>query len=203
MNGKRSGVLEMSGEGSAARERLRSKRRLGFNSSSAPIASWAQAIMQRAATDLAMALRTAVLPFFPEAGWQCYAQRCFFRIEKVTLPAIFHGVAGGESSRRREGFEERDDVLDLGLVELGVKAHHVAQRREAAVVHVGRGACHVAQPRDAELAEVALLRLDVARAGGGGAPRVVVIATEQVVRARLQPLDAAVAPGIDAPRRDE
>ena len=70
-------------------------------------------------------------------------------------------------------------------------------------MHVGRGACHVAQPRDAEFAEVALLRLDVARAGGGGERRVVVIATEQVVRARLQPLDAAVAPGIDAPRRDE
>src|SRR5207302_9695646 len=117
MNGKRSGVLERSGEGSVAGERLRSKRRLGVNSSSsAPIASWAQAIMQRAATDLAMTLRTAVLPFFPEAGWQCYARRCFFRIEKVTLPAIFHGVAAGDSSRRREGFEERDDVLDLGLV---------------------------------------------------------------------------------------
>src|SRR5258708_5086594 len=36
-----------------------------------------------------------------------------------------------------------------------------------------------------------------------GACRVVVIAAEQVVRARLQPLDAAVAPGIDAPRRGE
>src|SRR5438105_14455036 len=90
MNGKRSGVLEMSGEGSAARERLRSKRRLGFNSSSsAPIASWAQAIMQRAVTDLAMALRTAVLPFFLRQDGNATRGVVSFALKKSRSPQSF------------------------------------------------------------------------------------------------------------------
>src|SRR5207247_8526351 len=56
----------------------------------------------------------------------------------------------GDSLRVCQRLQESDQVLDLGLVELGVKTYHVAQRREAAVVHVRRGARHVAQSRDAE-----------------------------------------------------
>src|SRR3989449_11256035 len=56
----------------------------------------------------------------------------------------------GDSLRVCQRLQESDQVFDLGLVELGVKAHRVAQRRETAVVHVRRGARHVAQPRDAE-----------------------------------------------------
>src|SRR5438034_1185209 len=56
----------------------------------------------------------------------------------------------GDSLRVCQRLQESDQVFDLGLVELGVKTHRVAQRREAAVVHVRRGARHVAQSRDAE-----------------------------------------------------
>src|SRR5437879_162484 len=132
MNGKRSGVLEMSGEGAAAGERLRSKRRLGFNSSSsAPSASWAQAIMQRAVTDLAMALRTAVLPFPLRQDGGRHATRGLvsFALKKSQGTVSDSGGAvstssssqyftlspGGERSRRREGFKECDQVVALGV----------------------------------------------------------------------------------------
>src|SRR5262249_7853607 len=75
--------------------------------------------------------------------------------------------------------------------------HYIAQRGEAAVVHVRRGARHVAQARDAELAVVALLQVDVPRAGRARARGVVVEAAEEVIRARLQLLDAPVAARID------
>ena len=85
-------------------------------------------------------------------------------------------VAG---SLRRQGFEERNEVVDLRFreperlqdalavdVELSRSArivlHHVAQACEAAVVHI-RGGQRVAQPGNAELAEVAVLKLDMPR----------------------------------------
>ena len=77
---------------------------------------------------------------------------------------------------RPSGFE---DPLAVGvqavLVEVRVVAHDVAQRGEAAVVHVRRGARHVAQRRHLELAEVAVLERDVPRAGRGAPRRVVVV----------------------------
>src|SRR6267378_4883874 len=61
----------------------------------------------------------------------------------------------GDGLHACQRFEKGGQVLEFPfrqvlLVELGVRAHHVAQRREAAVVHVRRGARHVAQPRDAD-----------------------------------------------------
>src|SRR2546427_775261 len=61
----------------------------------------------------------------------------------------------GDGLHACQRFEKGDQVLELPfgevlLVALGVKAHHVAQRREAAVVHVRRSARHVAQPGDAD-----------------------------------------------------
>src|SRR2546425_3785270 len=57
----------------------------------------------------------------------------------------------GDGLHACQRFEKGDQVLQLPFGEvLGVKAHHVAQRREAAVVHVRRSARHVAQPGDAD-----------------------------------------------------
>src|SRR5688500_15716019 len=63
-------------------------------------------------------------------------------------------------------------------------------------MHVGRGLRDAAQPRHAPFAEVAVLRLHVARAGRGAARRVVVEAAEQVVRALLQLPDAFETSGV-------
>jgi hypothetical protein len=49
-------------------------------------------------------------------------------------------------------------------------------------MHIRRGKRDVPQPGDAKLAEVAVLRLDMTRAGHRRARRVVVMAAEQVVR---------------------
>src|SRR5436309_1318460 len=61
----------------------------------------------------------------------------------------------GDGLHACQRFEKGNQVLELALgearlVEPGVKTHHVAQRCEAAVVHVRRGPRHVAQSRDAE-----------------------------------------------------
>src|SRR3989475_5417176 len=61
----------------------------------------------------------------------------------------------GDGLHACQRFEKGDQVLELPFgevlrVALGVKKHHVAQRREAAVVHVRRSARHVAQPGDAD-----------------------------------------------------
>ena len=91
-----------------------------------------------------------------------------------------------------EAFEKGDQVVDLGvgqsqrpqdplavgvqpvLVEVRVVPHDVAQRGQAAVVHVGRGARHVAQRGHLELAVVAVLERDVPRADGASARGIVV-----------------------------
>src|SRR4051812_40271818 len=84
------------------------------------------------------------------------------------------------------------------VVHLRIMLHHLPQAAEAAVVHIRSGERDVPQAGHAELAEVALLQLDVLGADGVAARRVVVEAAEQVVRARLQLLDALEPAGIDA-----
>src|SRR4051812_16822522 len=94
--------------------------------------------------------------------------------------------------------QEADQVVDLGLgelerledalavgvdsiqVQVGVKNHHLAKGRYAAVVHVRRGQLDVAQARHAEFAEVAVLRVDVLRRHRARARGIVVEAAEQV-----------------------
>ncbi len=46
-----------------------------------------------------------------------------------------------------------------------VMLHHVVERGKAAVVHVGAGTADLTQAGHTELAEIAVLGLDVARAG--------------------------------------
>ena len=70
-------------------------------------------------------------------------------------------------------------------------------------MHVRRGARDVAQRRHLELAEVAVLARDVARAGRGAAGRIVVERAEQVVAACLEPADAFEPAGVHAPRSRE
>src|SRR3989442_6529134 len=61
-------------------------------------------------------------------------------------------------------------------------AHYVAQRRDAAVMHVRRRERDIAQPRYAKLAAVLRLRLERARGDRARALAIVVITTEQGVR---------------------
>src|SRR5712671_2836068 len=79
-----------------------------------------------------------------------------------------------------------EDALAVGVdsfnIEIRITLDHVPQRRDVAVVHVWRGARDVAQPGHAELAEIAVLRLDMPRAGRGGVPWIVVVPAEQVER---------------------
>src|SRR3990170_443316 len=100
-----------------------------------------------------------------------------------------------------------EDALAVGmqalLVQLGVMLHHVAQRAEAAVVHVRRGLRHVAQTWHAPLAEIAVLRLDVARPGGRAPGRIVVEPAEQVVGVALQSLDSLMPTRIHLSTADE
>src|SRR5258705_13286174 len=61
------------------------------------------------------------------------------------------------------------DFFTVGMnsfkIQLRVEHHDLLESRDAAVVHVRRGASRFAQRRHAELAEVAVLRVDMARAG--------------------------------------
>jgi hypothetical protein len=89
------------------------------------------------------------------------------------------------------------------FVEFRVVPHDIAQRGQAAVVHVGCGQRQIAQRRHLELAEVAMFGPQVSGSGGVAPCCVVVFGAEQVVRTRQKVLDAALAAGVDAPRLDE
>ena len=92
-------------------------------------------------------------------------------------------------------------TLTIGMqaleIDLRVVAHHLRQRGQLAVVHIGRGVGHAAQRRHLELAEVAVLQVDVARLQRGLPVARVAPAAEQVVGAGAQLGDAAVATGVD------
>ncbi len=89
------------------------------------------------------------------------------------------------------------------FVEFRVVPHHVAQRSQAAVVHVGRGQGQVAQRRHLEFTEVAMLGPQMFRCRGIVPRSIVVMGAKLVPGARQQALDAALAARVDAVRLDE
>src|SRR5207244_187236 len=73
----------------------------------------------------------------------------------------------------------------------------------AAVVHVRPGAADLAQAGHTELAEIAMLCLDVARADACGTGSIVAVPAELVERAALQPRDAGMTAAVDLARPHE
>jgi hypothetical protein len=92
-----------------------------------------------------------------------------------------------------------EDALAVAVqavfIDFRVVAHDIAQRGEAAVVHVGRGVSEVAQAGHLEFAEVAMLGPQVARCRGVFPGRIVVVAAEQVVGVGQQRLMPPWLPG--------
>src|SRR4051812_39803662 len=94
-----------------------------------------------AAASTVMPMRFFMAPCYgpPASALKTYITRCL-------VPA----------DHRRQRLEKHDQILALARADAaGVQAHHVAQRRQAAVVHVRRGKRDVAQARHAEPAEAA------------------------------------------------
>lgn len=76
--------------------------------------------------------------------------------------------------------------------------HDIGEGREASVVHVGRGARDVTQRGHLELAEIAVLKLDMPGLCDGCAARIVVVAAKEVEGARRKAPDTAVPARVHA-----
>ena len=88
-------------------------------------------------------------------------------------------------------------------IKFGIVIDYIAQCREPAVVHVGRGEGNVAQARYPELAEIAMLRFNITRAGCRSPGQVVVVRAEKIEAALLQFSDTTVPAWVNLAPSDE